>query len=101
MSEVYWIEDCVQIIANDDGSWSVTDNGEETDDLEYNEAMRLALEFILTDEDIDAWHNGDGMTPRLASAWRNFPSRRVFQIWGSRDGAEPLSVIVTNEEVPA
>lgn len=101
MSEVYWIEDAVQIIANDDGTWSVTDNGEETANLEYKEAMRLALEFILTDEDIDAWHNGDGMTPHLANAWRQFPNRRVFQIWGSRDGMEPLSVVVTSEEVPA
>lgn len=101
MSEVFWIDEAVQIVSNDDGTWSVTDNGEETEGLDYETAMQYALEFILTDEDIDAWHNGNGMTDHLLKAWRQFPSCNVFQIWGSRDGSEPLSVVVTAEVVPA
>ena len=92
-SNVYWIDGTVQVIENEDGSWSATDNGEETSGLEYTDAMRLALEFVLTDEDVDAWHKGV-MTEHLRKAWRSFPVQHTFQVWGSHDGSEPLSVIV-------
>lgn len=95
MSNQFWIDETVYIIDNGDGTWSVTDNGEETDELDYETAMQYALEFVLTDEDIDAWHNGDGMTDHLKKIWRRFPSRNIFQIWGSRNGREPLSVVVS------
>jgi hypothetical protein len=98
-ANVYWIDGTVQIIDNGDGNWSVTDNGDETGDLDYENAMRVALECVITDEDVEAWHNGDGMTAHLYTAWQKFPSPRVFQVWGSRDGSEPLSITITSEEI--
>jgi len=99
MSEVFWIDSTVQIVKNDDGTWSVTYNGDETSGLDYETAMKYALEFVLTDDDIDAWHNGDGMTEQLLNVWQKFPSRNVFQIWGGSDSPEPLNVTVTGEVI--
>jgi hypothetical protein len=98
MSTEYWIDETVLIIDNEDGTWSVVDNGDEIDGLSYTSAMSLALEFTMSDEDIEAWHAGEGMTPHLEEVWGRFPKRLVFQVWGSREGSEPLNVVVTDEE---
>jgi hypothetical protein len=98
----YWfIDDAAVLYENSDGTWSVGDNGDEIDGLDYKTAMSYAIEFALTDEDVEEWHNGT-MTPHLKKVWESFPRKLVFQVWGSRrEGGEPLSVLVTDEEMPA
>lgn len=93
MKSATYVQDTVVIIENEDGTWSVTDNGEETPDLDEATAIKYALEFVITQDDAEAWHNGDGMTDHLRTAWENL-NEVVFQIWGSPEGPEPLSVVI-------
>ena len=56
------------------------------------EAQVNYIEDQITDEDIEAWHECE-MTEHLEQIL-NDAGVSVIQIWGSRDGPEPLTVIV-------
>jgi len=91
--KAYHIEGTVFVIDNEDGTWSMTDNGEEQDGLSYNQAMKYALEEVVTQEDVESW-DSLGMSAHLQTVWNRFPQALHFQIWGSRDGKEPLTISV-------
>ena len=57
-------------------------------------AVKAAIEEAMTDDDVDAWHDGtitDHMRRILDDFNRLMPGA-IVHVWGSRDGNEPLSI---------
>ena len=95
MKDFWWIDECVVVVKNEDGSWSEMDNGDAADGLTYAQAVELALKDTLYDEDIMLFHDGT-LTKHFDKVLGQFPYPFDFQIWGSRTGREPLSIKVTD-----
>lgn len=57
---------------------------------EKNEEVERDIANNLSDEAIRAWHNGESH-PDIDALLRKYPDG--WQVWGSRTGKEPLSII--------
>ena len=99
MGNFWYIDECVVIVENEDGSWSEADNGEGTDGLTYAQAVEMALNDILTNDDIAKFHV-DKLTEHLKQLFSRFPHPFRFQILWTFDGEKPLIVEVTEASVP-
>lgn len=89
--EHVFIEDMTYVVKTGE-TFSVCDNGEEIADCSLNTAARIIIENVLTDDDIEAWHGGE-LTGHVEYLMNQLGVSEL-QIWGSREGREPLSVFV-------
>lgn len=76
-----------------------TDTGSMPEMAAQHEQINARREFAkdmllaeLSDEDIEAWHAGD-VTPHVEGLMNSLKVKEL-QVWGSRTGREPLSVIL-------
>ena len=88
------------VILDDDGalvayrytSYGISDSweiGTPEDVAQFvTEAREERIIEALTDEDVIAWHEGEA-TPNVETLLSIYGG---FQVWGSRDGAEPLHI---------
>jgi len=73
------------------GNYALVETPEGNREAVVRDALVTAEEAIaasLSDEDIAAWHEGE-LTENTAVLVKHFGT---FQVWGSHDGPEPLSV---------
>ncbi len=83
-------------ITNDADEYTVSDGAFSVNGYDKTGALALAVEKAMTNSDVDAWHEGD-CTDHMRSILNDverFAPGAVVQVWGSRDGVEPLSVTI-------